>query len=189
MTRRLLCANIKLEFSSRNPYKGSAVKKFTAVVSSLVFMVLIVVQIVLSVHYDQNIGGHLKRAADANSIELAMQEIRFAITNMEAQSLTSGYTSVIWKTPDEDIGFWYNNIKTAYAELDSLPASTSPLERSNMLIKLRETLLDHTKEGDSVTNPEGISRYPNNKMFFWLTWSSLFFSLAGWGAIGLKYLP
>ena len=96
-----------------------------------------------AIRFKQNCGGHLKRAADANTVDIAKSELKIALDYMEANNLTSGYTSVIYETPDEDVAFWYNNIKQSYNELNSLPDSSSSLEKSNMLIKLRETLLDH----------------------------------------------
>lgn len=117
---------------------------------------------VLDVSFDRNCGGHLKRAADANSVELAREELLIALQYMQEEDLTEGYTSVLYRTPDEDVGFWYKNVRTSYEELRDLPDTVTPLERSNMLMKLRETLLD---EGASITVPSGIAVFPNNLAF------------------------
>ncbi|MFA5319530.1 MAG: hypothetical protein WC387_04195 [Candidatus Paceibacterota bacterium] len=87
--------------------------------------------------------------------------------------LTTGYTSVLYKTPNEDIGFWYINIKNSYNELIAIPDTASPLLKSNMLMKLRETLLEKSESSESVTCPNGISRYPNNLLFGIMLWLSL----------------
>jgi len=76
--------------------------------------------------------------------------------------MVNGYTSVLYNTPDEDVTFWYQNLKDSYNGLIALKDSVSELEKSNMLIKLRETLIDHNKDGESITIPDGISRFPNN---------------------------
>lgn len=112
--------------------------------------------IYLGITFNQNCSGHLKRAADASTIELAQKELKRAIDYMEQENLTKGSTHIIYATPDNDIGFWYDNIRSTYVELQNLPASSTSLEKSNMLIKLRETLLD----GDEVTLPPYISLYP-----------------------------
>lgn len=131
-----------------------------AIISILVYMAI------LSVGLNQNCLGHLKRAADASTIETSELELGIALDYLEKENLTSGYTSVLWETPDEDIKFWYENIKSAKNELDSLPKNSSNMEKSNMLIKLRETLLDHGGKGsESITCPDGLSRYPNNSIF------------------------
>ena len=118
-----------------------------------------------SVVFDINCGDRIKRAADANTIELATKEMEAVVNYIEAEGMTSGYTSVIYRTPDEDVTFWYNNLKSSLGELKKVKPETSQLERSNLLIKLRETLLDNNNGSVSVTAPKGISVYPNNTAF------------------------
>lgn len=84
--------------------------------------------------------------------------------------MTSGYTSGVYTTPDEDVGFWYRNLKESYAELDALSnlaekQELSSLEQSNTLLKLRDTLCDHSEGKERLTCPSGISRFP---LEFWL---------------------
>lgn len=142
------------------------------IVLSLFFCVSACVR---EVEFDRGCGGHLKRAADANTIVMAHSELKTAVDYARAHNLDRGYTSIFYETPDEDIGYWFKNLESAQAELEALPPSVSPLERSNMLIKLRETLLDQG-EHTSVTLPSGISRYPNNGFY------------AGWAVISLLLL-
>ncbi len=125
-----------------------------------------------AVTFKQECGGYLKRAADANTVDLAKVEMTRAITYLDQHGLTTGYTSVLWKTPDEDVGYWYSNLRASLAELDSIPPEASPLERSNVLMKLRETLMDNGKNGDYLTIPEGLSACPSNTAFFWWGWIS-----------------
>jgi hypothetical protein len=110
-------------------------------------------------------GGHIKLAADANSIELAKSELKIAIDYAEAHGLTEGYTSVLFRVPTDNLAFWYTNMKSAYQELCELPTDATPLERTNVLMKLRETLMDSGEKGDHVTKPDGISVYPHNKAY------------------------
>lgn len=153
-----------------------------AIIITIFAIGVFAIVIIKSIQFNQACGGNLKRAADANSVEIAKQELKTALDYMEVNSLTSGYTSVLWKTPDEDIGFWYKNLKTAYNELDSLPENSSSLEKSNMLIKLRETLLDHGKT-DTITVPDGISRYPQNAFWGVMMWISGIVLLVSWAFI------
>jgi len=108
-------------------------------------------------------SGHLKRASDANTPEKARPELDKAITFLEARRLTTGYTSILYQTPNEDIGFWYTNLVDARKELDRIihNRESTQLEESNVLMKLRETLIDHG-ETLRVTAPPGISVYPQN---------------------------
>ena len=122
----------------------------------------------------QNLTGYLKRAADANNIELAASQLQTSIDYIEKNKLTTGYTSVLYKTPDEDLGFWYNNLKASKAELDKT-INSSTLEKTNLLLKLRETLLDEGEKGSHITYPKGIDIFPNNKLIAVLFLISLLF--------------
>lgn len=157
------------------------------IITTLAFGITGTMAVIKSVHFTQNCGGYLERAANANTIEMAEQELSRAILYMEQNELTTGYTSIFWKTPDEDISFWYNNVKTSYNELVGLDSAASALEKSNMLIKLRETLIDHGSKGDHITIPDGISRYPNNGA--WAAWLWILFvvMIVSWGAIVIDY--
>jgi hypothetical protein len=121
---------------------------------------------VSNIQFDRNCGGYLERAANANSIELASAELAKALSYMEREQLTSGYTSIVYTTPDEDIGFWYTNIKTSHEELVGLSPDATSLEKSNVLMKLRETLTASGDRGStSLVVPEGISIHPLNTLF------------------------
>lgn len=131
--------------------------------------------------FNQRCEGHLKRAADANTIEMAISELDIAIKYLEEKGDTIGYTSVFFETPDEDIAFWYHNLVACRNELMALPEDASSLERTNMLMKLRETLTDDTEHGVKVTAPRGMARYPSNGAYGTLLFGS-------WGAVLLLYL-
>jgi hypothetical protein len=119
-------------------------------------------RIVNGILFNIHCKGHLKRAADSNTVELAKRELRTALSFLESNDLTDGYTSIIYQTPDEDIEFWYTNINSALTELKALPKDSSPLEKTNVLMKLRETLCDVGEKGIKLTVPDGISIYPRN---------------------------
>ena len=100
---------------------------------------------------------YLKRAADSNTVELAVDNLKVALNYIEANNMTSGHTSVLYNSPDEDVAFWYDNIKQSYEELTALDENTTNLEKTNLLMKLRETLLDNGEKGESLTLPQAIS--------------------------------
>lgn len=134
----------------------------------LIFAGLIVptICVVKSIKFDQQCAGYLKQAADANTAELALVRIDNALVYIESHNLTDGYTSVLWKTEDENIGFWYQNIKACQGELRDCLDGTQ-LEKSNVLMKVRESLTDNGESGTQLTIPDGISRYPDNAMWGW----------------------
>lgn len=122
--------------------------------------------LVNKIELEQNCVGYLKRASNSNSVERAQAEMHKAVTYLQQQNLTTGYTSVWYKTPDEDIAFWFNNLAEQDAALFLIDSTSSELERSNVLMKLRETLVDagHNGEEDIIV-PKGLKYYPNN--FMW----------------------
>lgn len=138
--------------------------------------------IIKSIKFNQDCAGYLKQAADANTPELALQRLNYALNYIESHNLTQGYTSVLWRTEDENIGFWYENLKACQKELEECLDGTQ-LEKSNVLMKVRESLTDDGgDDGLCLTIPAGISRYPYNKQYaFWMTLNILLMCFAvGW---------
>lgn len=125
-----------------------------------------------SIEFKQNCSGYLKQAADANTVELAYERISMAIRYIETHNLTYGYTSILWNTEDENVEYWYKNIKACQRELEECKDG-SQLEKSNVLMKVRESLTDNGDSGTVLTIPDGISRFPNNSAYVWWGWVSV----------------
>ena len=126
----------------------------------------ITVRTVKNVSFDKNCIQYIERAANANTVELAKEELKKAISYAESKNLTKGRVSIFLNQPKNDIGYWYKNLKTSYEELENLPSDASTVEKTNALMNLRETLTDSTADGTIATYPDGISIYPNNKIYF-----------------------
>lgn len=142
---------------------------------------------VRAVIFDQQCSGYLERAANANTVEIAVGEMTAAVGYLEKRGITSGYTSILYRTPDEDVGYWYGNLSASLAELRAIKAESGQLERSNVLMKLRETLIDNGESGDRLTAPSGITRFPNNTAFCLWGWGSfvlLIFGMLKTGFVG-----
>jgi hypothetical protein len=133
--------------------------------------------------FDQECEGHLARAGHANSIETATEELETAVAYIEKQNLTEGYTTVFasLRTPDEDIGFWYRNLAASLNQLKKLPKDITPLERSNVLLKLHETLIPAHDRGAEAVFPSGISRYPHNLQWAACLVFAVLSAIAGFG--------
>lgn len=137
----------------------SAKQKLTVFVLAQVLMLVIVIPgLVVEQKFIINCEGRLKRAADANTVEIAKKELDAAINYLKANGLTSGQTGVLWNTPDNDIDFWFKNLTAARDELNT--QALKPAEQAMILKKLRETLLDKTQAGESVTVPPYLAFYP-----------------------------
>ena len=107
-----------------------------AILLTLPFLGFLGVRMLANIYFTRECGGHLARAASANTVETAIEELELSLRYLENTKRTEGYTSILYQTPAEDIGFWYRNLRQASQELQELPATTSALERSNMLMKL-----------------------------------------------------
>lgn len=118
----------------------------------------------MKIEFNQNCKGYLKQAADANTVELALDRLDKALSYAERKGWTDGYTSILWKTEDENVGFWYDNLKASRQEL-ILVQNSSQLEQTNVLMKLRETLTESTDKGTAITYPAGLWKYPHNGLY------------------------
>lgn len=136
-----------------------------AVLSAIVLLTWAGVRVYLALDMKFNCFNYLKRAADANTVEMAKPQLDKAIEYLEDHNLTTGVVSIIFHNPANDVGYFYQNLKASQTELEQVKSDATQLEKSNVLMKLRETLVD-TGESTSVTHPAGISVYPNNVAFF-----------------------
>lgn len=146
--------------------KASRTYMAFAIIATLLFCAWSTVRIVKAVQFDMNCTQYIKRAADASTVDLAKEELAKAISYAERNNLTEGIVSIFFHQPENDVGYWYKNMTEAYAELETLPEDATSLEKTNVLMKLRESLTDDKESGVSVTMPDGISIYPNNVLFF-----------------------
>lgn len=145
------------------------------VLCTLIPCVVYGVAIVKTIQMEANCISYFQMAADANSVKLAEKHLTSGITYLEQNNLTEGNTKIIIYKPTVDIGFWYENLKSAQVQLQELSANEelTELEESNALMKLRETLLD---SDGCVTYPEMLSFYPNHIGWFW----TMLFIWASW---------
>ena len=151
-----------------------------AIIATLAFSLWATMHIVREWQFDLNCTQYIKRAADANTVDLAKEELAKAISYAERKNLTEGTVSIFLHQPKNDVGYWYKNVKEAYAELDSLPEDATPLEKTNVLMKLRESLTDNEGSEITVTKPDGISIYPYNVAYFWWGLSSFVIAFILW---------
>lgn len=157
------------------------------IICIIVPLVVYTCGIIKTINMDVNCISYLGLAADANNVDLAEKHLTTAINYLETNNLTAGQTGIIVKNPRNDIGIWYDNLKSAQKQLQELKEEEdlTDLEESNALMKLRETLLG----GGCVTHPFMISFVPNHVSWFWwmcLIWLFWFLALA-FGVAAYEY--
>lgn len=143
--------------------------KYLSILFAAIWVAATIWFISMRIEFNQNCTGFLEQAADANTVELALDRLNKAVSYVEENNWTHGYTSILWKTEDENIGFWYSNLKASQQELTEALGS-SQLEQTNVLMKLRETLTEPTDSGVAITCPSGLWKYPNNAMYAVIAW-------------------
>lgn len=148
------------------------------VVAVALFVCWAVVAAVSAINYNRFCGGYLKLAADSNTVELAKENLTRSLAYIEDNELTEGNSSILWRVPKNDVGFWYRNLKSSLGELENLKPDSTQLEKTNVLMKLRETLVDNGDGGVHVTAPSYISWFPHQ----------VGFAIWGWGSVGLAIL-
>lgn len=122
-----------------------------------------------SISFKMSIEDNLKLAGDAPTVERAEGFLAKAVAGIEARGLTQGNSALVFHTPTQDLGIWYQQVKGAHQTTQSIinrERSGQPvpqLERDNALMKIRETVLDQG-ESMSVTAPQNAWIYP----FQWL---------------------
>jgi hypothetical protein len=145
-------------------------KKFFVVLIVIMCLVPLpnyIYSIAKSVQFGANCKDYLKLSADANSVVLAEKHLTTAINYLEENNITSGQAKFFVAYPKNDISLWYENLKAAQSQLQEMIeiGEYTELEQSNMLMKLRETLLN---ENGSVTVPMAVAFCPNGTLLLWI---------------------
>ena len=167
-------------------------KKSSLIILAIILIIVPLIyygmMIVRGIEFDRDCTGYLSLAVNANSVEIAEERLTTAIEYLEANNMTSGDAKfIIANRPENNIDFWYTNLKSAQAQLREIIAcgTASELEKSNVLIKLRETLLDD----DDLVIPENLCFYPNQTIIIimsliiwglWILAFAIFTNLDDW---------
>ena len=144
----------------------------------LIGLICPAILLVKSIQFNQDCKGYLKQCSNASSVELALERLELAIRYVERNDMTSGYTSILWKTEGDNVGYWYDNLMTCRKELKKA-VNSSQLEQTNTLLKIRESLTENGEKGEYIILPDGIVKYPHKLLYAILMWVSLGLILIG----------
>lgn len=176
-----------LRYAENKSKKDAKLMKFLLIIVGIVFCLPVTAcvggYVVKEIRWSQDVEGHLKRAADSNTVEMAREELRLVVTYLEQNHITDGTTGVVWSTPHEDVGFWYNNIKASLGQLTLAGPQATQTEKEMLLLKLRQTLLDHKEHGEGVTQPSNIMFFPNVGLWLAATWLFGILGVAGFAMV------
>jgi len=156
----------------------------------LLFACLGVYGVVQAYLFDLRCGDYLKLAADASSVKMADDFLAKSIDYLNRTGKISGNSAIIFKKPKHDVGIWYRQILAAKSLTEQMVAKgdkATALENSNVLMKVRETLLDNGEHGQHLTLPVYISLVPNQLAYILLWWLLIPFGLLVWGMLWAVY--
>jgi len=158
-----------------------------AILFTMSFLIWSGVRIYAAVDFSLGYNSYAKLAANASTVELALRHLDEAIGYVERQEYGDGTVSIFVKNQNNNVGIWRENLIGARDELRNMPEDADITARTNLLMKLREVLMDSTSSSsDVVTHPSGISVYPNNVGYFWWCVLSTLFACAAWCVVIFK---
>lgn len=139
--------------------KKVVVKKIVCTILIILSIISIVIcysfNINNSADFAENCTAHIEKAATASSVEIAKEELALAIEYVEKNIYKEGNDAY----EDENVEYWYNNMKAAYEKLENVPADASEEAKSTVLLQINESLLKHTVLGKEVELPNNIKDY------------------------------
>lgn len=125
-----------------------------------------ITRIVKSNHFDDNCNYHISEALKADgsisskSLDYSANEMRVALSYIESNNLTTGYTTISDRQQDEDLGLYYSGLKTKLAYIDGLKSKTpEELERYRLYVDMRNM------KPKELNYPAGISVFPHNTAY------------------------
>jgi len=134
------------------------------IVALIVFVCTVISNYVYNYNFNKECCDYLKLAAYSPSIEKSTQFLEKALVYLEKEEKTTGNSAFIFKTPSSDIGIWFSQLKEAQKTLvKCLPDSISGLEKTNALMKIRETI----ENGTILTLPPYLDTFPKHIFFLW----------------------
>ena len=150
---------------------------FLGAIACFAFLAWAGVRIYNNIQFGLNCEDFISQAASSPDPTIAASKLDAAIAYAERNGLTAGNTGLLFSYPTNDIGFWYRRMVDSRAILRALPANDAPLEISNTLMRVRETLVVGGKDGERIAEPDGIEIAPHNVAFAWWGWLSFLLGL------------
>lgn len=153
---------------------------------------IIIIDIVLIWRFKIHCEHFLKLAADAPTVELADKYLEKVVSYILKRNLTQGNTAYFIKTPENDLSLWSRQIFEAANLVRELTLKkkegkeVTPLEESNVLMRIRQTILDEAGDRPIMTIPDYIHVYPNQHFFLFSELLGIIFAILAWVYFALK---
>ena len=115
-----------------------------AIILTALFGLSIFARCTVITSFDKNCTEYLEKATEVNSVDLAKENLKEALSHV----------SILEKEEanNNEISYWYKNLKSSYEELESLPNDLSSLEEHLVLARLGSEI--------DTNVPEEVKLYP-----------------------------
>jgi len=140
-----------------------------------------ITRISLSNHLDNTFTYHIDRASATSDIDEAANEMHLAKQYLEKRDMAHGYTSVVWRSEDEDLGVFYGTIVKRSNYLDDLQ-TIHTRDKTVFEDMITYTRMTNMKAQEQKV-PDGISIYPHNVFFVYWFFVSLVLAAVGIGGM------
>ena len=108
-----------------------------AIIFTIFSLMYIIVRIDKGIQFNTSCNSYITAAVEAESPQLAKENLAKALTYLESNKLTSGNSSIL-RGHRDDISRWYQTISNSYTKLNTTPLEK--LEKSNYLIQMRKDI-------------------------------------------------
>jgi hypothetical protein len=134
---------------------------------------MVATRTVLSYELQSDIGHKVEEGFHTVSGPASSEQLGQAIRAAEEMGYTDGYTNWLWKSKCGDIGFWYETLKQAKADVDraSYERAWAPEADENVILQ-RHYFVLVTTYGDDML-PCAMHLMPNKAFFDLWAWSLL----------------
>lgn len=124
--------------------------------------------------FDNNFTYHINQSMSGTDPSKSYEEFVSALLYLQSHNLTSGYTTIVIRSPSEDISIFYDGIFKKFQYSQKL-ASLPPEE----IKQYQEYVVNKNLATTQIKEPEGISIYPYNGIYFvWMLISILLLVLS-----------
>lgn len=166
-----------------DPSRWSLYRNPSFVVAVAVFGMTFVIFafIIMAQNFEDTHGRLLRRAATAQTAEVALSSLDQALRGLEADGLTHGNTAFFRARRETDIGLWYQGLRSARTELQTALASSPASEASQQLAlrRFHDRLAYGGPEGTVLIMPESIACHPWNRALLGILFALVLFVFLG----------
>ena len=159
-----------------NRKSGSVGLGLMCILVGLFFTALACIPIVKGIVFNRDCGAYLERASQAPTPDIARVSLDKALAYLNENHMTEGNTYIIIPSPNDTLEWLYSRVSQARKVLDEITVKSTPLEVSNVMIRMKDSISEQGESGEHVILPVHVALWPYQ--LFWIVVSSVMSLLA-----------